>query len=31
MSAPSLALTDVTKNFGATQIFHPWADVVAED
>ena len=28
---PSLVLRDGTINFGATQIFHPWADVVAED
>ena len=28
---PGIVLRDGTINFGATQIFHPWADVVAED
>jgi gamma-glutamyltranspeptidase / glutathione hydrolase len=28
---PSIVLRDGTINFGATQMFHPWADVVAED
>jgi gamma-glutamyltranspeptidase / glutathione hydrolase len=28
---PSIVLREGGTNFGATQIFHPWADVVAED
>jgi len=28
---PSIVLREGDTNFGATQIFHPWADVVAED